>query len=109
MHKRVNVSTTDGVISLSSRLLTVQQVAGALQVGRSTVYDLINEDGLPHIKVKGAIRVPLASLEWWIAQRECSSLDFVNDYLKEKASKMTENTLGPVALDKRRRPSKKGV
>lgn len=109
MHKRANVSTTDGVLSLSSQLLTVQQVAVLLQVGRSTVYDLINEDGLPYIKVKGAIRIPLASLEWWIAQRECSSLDSVNNYLREKASKLTEKILGPVELDKKRKPSKKGV
>jgi len=59
---------------LIPQLLTIDQVAAALSVGKSTVYELINKEGLPYVLVKGAKRVPVASLAWWIKQRECSSL-----------------------------------
>jgi excisionase family DNA binding protein len=51
-------------------LLTVSQVMQRLQLGRNTVYDLINRKELRSIKVGSARRVPAKSLEQYIAKCE---------------------------------------
>jgi len=51
-------------------LLTVPQVMQRLQLGRNTVYDLINRKELRSIKVGTARRVPTRSLEQYIAKCE---------------------------------------
>lgn len=51
-------------------LLTVPQVMQRLQLGRNTVYDLINRKELRSIKVGTARRVPARSLEQYIAKCE---------------------------------------
>jgi excisionase family DNA binding protein len=74
MHKRQPKCAENPLPVLLPQLLTIDQVAAALSVGKSTVYELINHEGLPYVLVRGAKRVPVASLAWWIKQRECSSL-----------------------------------
>ena len=55
---------------LQPLLLTVPQVAFALGLGRTKVYELIANEGLPCVKFGTARRVPLISLQRWIEQRE---------------------------------------
>jgi excisionase family DNA binding protein len=52
-------------------LLTIEQVANALQVSRNQVYRHIRHNGLPTIKIdNGFMRVSRASLERWITEHE---------------------------------------
>lgn len=48
---------------LEPMLLTIPQVAQSLSLGRTKIYDLINREGLPTVKLGSAIRVPLSSLK----------------------------------------------
>ena len=51
-------------------LLTITQVAKALSLGRTKVYELIATEGLPVIRFGRAVRVSPAALQQWLAQRE---------------------------------------
>ena len=51
-------------------LLTIPQVAAMLGLGRTKVYELIDQEGLPVIRFGRAVRVSSLSLQQWIAQRE---------------------------------------
>lgn len=52
-------------------LLTISQVAALLNIGRSSVYDLIRTKGLPTVSLGGRnTRVRKTSLEVWIQQQE---------------------------------------
>jgi len=50
-------------------LLTIPQVAAMLGLGRSKVYDLIREEGLPTARFGTAVRVPAEELKRWVKQR----------------------------------------
>jgi excisionase family DNA binding protein len=50
-------------------LLTIPQVATMLGLGRSKVYDLIEHEGLPTVKLGTARRVPKQALEAWLTRR----------------------------------------
>jgi excisionase family DNA binding protein len=50
-------------------LLTIPQVAMMLGLGRTKVYDLIDHDGLPSVKLGTARRIPRQGLETWLARR----------------------------------------
>ena len=52
------------------QLLDINEVARALSIGRTKVYELIKRDGLQSVKLGHAARVSLASLKKWIEQRE---------------------------------------
>ena len=64
MHKRKQSMTT-----VEPLLLTIPQVAAMLGLGRSKVYDLIREEGLPTAKFGTAVRVPAEELKQWVKQR----------------------------------------
>jgi excisionase family DNA binding protein len=51
-------------------LLSVPEVAKALGLGRTKVYELIAAEGLPVVRFGRAVRVSIASLQQWIEQRE---------------------------------------
>ncbi len=51
-------------------LLSLPEVAKALGLGRTKVYDLIATEGLPVVRFGRAVRVSVASLQQWIDQRE---------------------------------------
>jgi len=51
-------------------LLTIPEVAALLRLGRTKVYDLIANDGLPFVKLGTATRVSVISLQKWVEQRE---------------------------------------
>lgn len=50
-------------------LLTIPQVMACLSLGRNTVYDLIEKEGLPVHRFGRAIRVSYDELRAWLAQR----------------------------------------
>ena len=60
-------------LALQPLLLTVPQVAAALGLGRTKVYELMETEGLPFIKLGTAKRVSMVSLQKWIEQREKQS------------------------------------
>ena len=64
MHKRKQLTN-----NVEPLLLTIPQVAAMLGLGRSKVYDLIREEGLPTAKFGTAIRVPAEELKQWVKQR----------------------------------------
>ncbi len=64
MHKR-----KQSIPTIEPLLLTIPQVAAMLGLGRSKVYDLIREEGLPTAKFGTAIRVPAEELKQWVKQR----------------------------------------
>ena len=67
MHKR----KTTAAAAAQALLLTIPQAATLLNVGRSTVYELIAKGELPSVSVsKRSLRVRKAALEAWIASRE---------------------------------------
>jgi len=51
-------------------LLTIPQVATILGVCPATVYNLIYKEGLPTVRLRGAVRVHPESLQAWIKQQE---------------------------------------
>jgi len=50
-------------------LLTVEEAARMLRIGRGTCYDLIRQHQIPHIRLGRIIRVPRFGLEQWIARQ----------------------------------------
>jgi excisionase family DNA binding protein len=48
-------------------LLRPAEVAAALGLGRSKVYELIGRGVLPSIRIGGSVRVPVTELRSWIA------------------------------------------
>jgi excisionase family DNA binding protein len=65
------------VESAPRTFLTVSELAGRLGVGRSTAYALVRDGQVPAIRLRGTIRIPLASLERWLADREQEALNAV--------------------------------
>lgn len=61
----------------TGRLLSVAQLAEILGVSRSHAYVLVREQAVPAIRFNGAIRIPTAALERWLAEREQEALDAV--------------------------------
>lgn len=51
-------------------LLRVEEVAEALAVGRSAVYELIRTGQIPAVKIGRSTRVSLESLQRWIRSQE---------------------------------------
>ena len=49
-------------------LLTVDEAAQVLRIGRNTCYELIRQGQIPSIRLGRLIRVPRFSLESWLAR-----------------------------------------
>ena len=64
MHKRKQAAT-----NVEPLLLTIPQVAAMLGLGRSKVYELIRDEGLPTARFGTAIRVPAEELKEWVKRR----------------------------------------
>ncbi len=56
--------------SMQPLLLNITEVAKVLGLGRTKVYELIANEGLPVMRFGRAPRVSRTSLERWLAQRE---------------------------------------
>jgi excisionase family DNA binding protein len=67
MVRRKKLSTAQPV------LLTIPDVAVQLGVCRTTVYNLINRNGLPSVTLGSVRRVHPTSLQDWLKQREQQS------------------------------------
>ena len=50
-------------------LLTVEEVAGRLNIGRTLVWQLVWEGALPSLRLGRCVRIPVRALEAWIAER----------------------------------------
>ena len=55
---------------LQPLLLTIAQVAQALQLSRAKVYQLITQQRLPIVRIDRAVRISALSLHKWIADNE---------------------------------------
>jgi excisionase family DNA binding protein len=64
MHKRKQAAT-----HVEPLLLTIPQVSAMLGLGRSKVYELIRDEGLPTARFGTAIRVPAEELKEWVKRR----------------------------------------
>jgi excisionase family DNA binding protein len=51
----------------SSPLLTVAEIADVLRVSKMTVYRLIHDGELSHVRVGRTYRVPLVAFDEWLA------------------------------------------
>ena len=61
-------------VTPAAQLLTIAQVAALLCVHRTKVYDLINHDGLPVMKLgRRSTRINAVKLQTWLEQRELSA------------------------------------
>ncbi len=49
-------------------LLTVKDLMALTQLGRNTIYELINNGELGHIRVGTSLRVPRAEFERWVTK-----------------------------------------
>jgi excisionase family DNA binding protein len=54
-------------------LLTVEEAAGVLRVGRNTCYELVRQHQIPYIRLGRLIRVPRQALMSWVGQETASS------------------------------------
>ncbi len=61
-------------VSSQRLLLRVPEVAKALGLGRTKVYELIATGELPVIRLGRAIRVSVTALQKWVEEREKQSL-----------------------------------
>ena len=50
------------------QLLSIPDVARTLCIGRTKVYDLINKEGLPAVKVGKMKRVSVLDLQKWVVE-----------------------------------------
>lgn len=66
-------------IGVGRLLLTIPEAAAVLGIGRTLVYDLVLRGELPSIKLGRARRIPIASLEKFIARRTIESSSRASD------------------------------
>ncbi len=50
-------------------LLTVEEVAERLAIGKTLAWELVWSGKLPSVRIGRCVRVPLGALEAWIAER----------------------------------------
>ena len=58
------------VVTSEVLLLTIPQVMKILRLGRTKIYQLIDKEDFPVVRFGRAVRVPQASLQEWLKQRE---------------------------------------
>lgn len=61
-------------VSSQRLLLRVPEVAKALGLGRTKVYELIAAGELPVIRLGRAVRVSVAALQKWVEERDKQSI-----------------------------------
>lgn len=49
-------------------LLTVEEAAALLRIGRNTCYEMVRQQRIPHVRLGRLIRVPRQGLEHWISR-----------------------------------------
>ena len=56
-------------LTLLPLLLDIEQTMEVLALGKSKIYDLVENEGLPILRLGKSIRFPYKALEQWIEQR----------------------------------------
>jgi excisionase family DNA binding protein len=56
-------------------LLSPNEVAEALGIGRPKVYSLLSRGELPRVRVGRSVRVPAAALRKWVEERGSNTAD----------------------------------
>jgi excisionase family DNA binding protein len=57
----------------SRRWVTVAEVAEMLSITKREIYYMVEAGELPGVKIGRAVRIPLGSLEEWIADKEAEA------------------------------------
>lgn len=52
-----------------AQLLTPEEVASILKLGKSTVYQMVKRGEIPHILINHSVRIPANALKKWIEER----------------------------------------
>lgn len=65
--------------SSSKPFLSVAEAAKRLQISERGAYNLIRDEGVPVIRLRGVMRVPAGALEAWIGEREREALACVRE------------------------------
>ncbi len=63
------MSQTTAKVSGPRLLLTVPETAQTLGIGRTLAWTLVRRGELPAVRIGRAVRVPVAAVESWIAER----------------------------------------
>ena len=71
MTSNANTAATTGVPPL---LLSVNEAARVLQIGRSKLYELLAAGELPVVRIGRSVRIPTAALEQWVQRRTSAPL-----------------------------------
>lgn len=51
-------------------LITVEEAAKMLSLGKTTIYEMINNEGLPVHRFKSAVRISVTELQEWLESRK---------------------------------------
>ncbi len=62
-----------GLSEVPRLLLTVEQAASALSLGRTAVYELIHSRRLGSVRIGGSRRIPRAALDAYVSQLCCDA------------------------------------
>lgn len=71
----MNEHSSEEAEPVARLLLRPKEAADALGIGRSKCYALIASGELPSVRVGASVRVPLAMLKTWIANRASASTE----------------------------------
>lgn len=52
--------------------MTVEEIAEELQVSKTTIYTMVSQNEIPHIKVRGRILFHRITIEKWLSNTELS-------------------------------------
>ncbi len=52
-----------------TQLLTPEEVASILKLGKSTIYQMVKRGEIPHILINHSVRIPAGELKKWIEER----------------------------------------
>jgi excisionase family DNA binding protein len=65
----MNEPSTVGQPTIEPLLVTVEEAARLLHIGRSMIYELMNRGEIPSLRIGSARRIPVGALRAWIAAR----------------------------------------
>jgi excisionase family DNA binding protein len=68
MRKRTPPTPSPAALVAPPQLLSIPEVARSLSIGRTKVYSLIKEEGLPSVKVGSMMRVSVVDLQKWVTE-----------------------------------------
>ena len=69
-----HMEMTTGARESESLLLTVEEAASLLRIGRNTCYELVRQGRVPSVRLGRLIRVPRHALVNWLGQEASSCI-----------------------------------